>query len=128
MMNGRLDFIEEVANWNEVRSNKGYVSSLEYAMLDEELEEFMEAGITGDKVGQADALADILVVAAGGLYKLCGGNIGKVQDILLAVTAANNTKSSEKNKYGKITKPDDFIGPEDMIREILDADVEEYLC
>ncbi len=127
MMNGRLDFIEEVANWNEVRNNTAYVSSLEYAMLDEELEEFMEAGITGDKVGQADALADILVVAAGGLYKLCGGNVGKVHDVLLAVTAANNTKSSEKNEYGKITKPDNFVGPEDMIREILDADPEEYL-
>ena len=126
-MDNRIDFIEEVANWNEVRSNTGYVSSLEYAMLDEELEEFMEAGISGDKVGQADALADILVVAAGGLYKLCGGSVGKVQDILLAVTAANNTKSSQKNEYGKITKPDDFVGPEDMIRDLLDPDIEECM-
>ena len=122
MMNGRLDFIEEVANWNEVRSNTGYVSSLEYAMLDEELEEFMEAGITGNYVDQADALADILVVAAGGLWKLCGNDIDKVQDILLAVTAANNTKSSEKDINGKITKPANFVGPESMIKEILDSE------
>ena len=121
MMDGRVDFIEEVGNWNIVRDNLRYSPSLEYSMLDEELNEYMEAGITGDVVGQADALADILVVAAGGLVKLCKGNIDKVQDILLAVTAANNLKPEEKVD-GKIIKGDKYIAPEPMIKEILDED------
>lgn len=119
MMDGRKDFIEEVAEWNTVRDNLNYSPSLEYSMLDEELEEYMEAGVTGDIVGQADALADILVVAAGGLAKLCGGDIDKVQDILLVVTAANNLKLEEKIE-GKIQKGPNWIAPEPLIREILE--------
>jgi len=119
MMDGRLDFVEEVCMWNIERSNLRYSPSLEYSMLDEEVEEYMEAGISGDIVGQADALADTAVVAIGGLVKLCDGDIEKVQDILLAVTAANNTKSTEKNEDGKIVKPEGFVGPEGMIEDIL---------
>ena len=114
-------FIEEVAEWNIVRSNLTYSPSLEYSMLDEELNEYMEAGITGDIVGQADALADILVVAAGALTKLCKGNRNKVNDILLAVTTANNLKPEEKVN-GKIIKGDKYIAPEPMIERILDED------
>ena len=114
-------WVDEVQIWNEVRDNLRYTSSLEYAMLDEELNEYMEAAITGDKVGEADALADILVVATGALYKLCEGDAFKFDDIMLAVTAANNTKSDAKNEAGKITKPDDFVGPEEMIGAILDV-------
>ena len=114
-----IEWVQEVQDWNAVRDNLRYTSSLEYAMLDEELEEFMEAAITGDKVGEADALADILVVATGALFKLCEGDPYKFDDIMLAVTAANNTKSSEKNEQGKITKPADFVGPESMIEGIL---------
>ena len=112
-------WVEEIQKWNEDRDNLMYSPSLEYSMLDEELEEYMEAGITGDKVGEADALADIIVVAVGALYKLVEGDPYKFDDIMLAVTAANNTKSDKKNKEGKITKPDDFVGPEDMIRRVL---------
>jgi len=123
MMDGRLNFTEEVYDWNITRENLRYSPSLEYSMLDEELNEYMEAGIIGDIVGEADALADIAVVALGGLIKLCGGNKGAAEDILLAVTAANNTKASKKNADGKITKPDNFVGPESMIKEILDIEV-----
>ena len=112
-------WVGEVQDWNEVRDNLRYSPSLEYSMLDEELGEYMEAGITDDRVGQADALADILVVATGALYKLCEGDPYKFDDIMLAVTAANNTKSAEKNAEGKITKPDNFVGPESMIEGIL---------
>ena len=120
MMDGRLDFVTEVSEWNITRENLRYSPSLEYSMLDEELNEYMKAGITDDTVGQADALGDIAVVAIGGLIKLCDGDIDKVQDILLVITAANNTKSSTKNDAGKITKPDNFVGPEGMIEDILD--------
>ena len=114
------DFINEVAMWNEERDNLRYSPSLEYSMLDEELAEYLEAGITGDEIGQADALADIAVVAIGGLFKLCKGDLEAMHLILTAVTAANNTKANKKNEEGKITKPDNFIGPEGMIKRILD--------
>ena len=113
--------IEEIMMWNEERDNLRYTSSLEYAMMDEELEEFLVAGTSGDWVGQADALADMIVVSVGGLYKLCGGDKQKFEDIMLAVTAANNTKSATKNEDGKITKPDDFVGPEEWIGKILEC-------
>ena len=114
-----LTWVQEVQDWNETRDNLRYTSSLEYAMLDEELNEYMEAALTGDKVGSADALADILVVAVGGLYKLCDGDKYKFDDIMLAVTTANNTKSDTKDANGKITKPENFTGPEETIGSIL---------
>lgn len=46
-------------------------------------------------------------------------NEQKVKDILLAVSAANNLKGSSK-VGGKVTKPKDFKGPEEMIRRILE--------
>ena len=119
MMDSRLDFVTEVAEWNINRDNLMYSPSLEYSMLDEELEEFMEGGITGDTINQAKELADIAVVAIGGLTKLCGGDLEKIQDILLAVTSCNNLKPTEKVD-GKIIKGDKYVSPEDMIEDILD--------
>ena len=113
------DLVNEVCMWNEERDNLHYNNSLEYSMLDEEVEEYYAASMVQSEVGQADALADIAVVAIGGLFKLCGGDLQKVHDILIAVTAANNSKSSTKNSEGKITKPKDFVGPEVMISKIL---------
>ena len=112
------NWIKEVQDWNEVRDNLRYSESLEYSMLDEELGEYMEAGITGDRVGQADALGDILVVATGALYKLCEGDAGKFDDIMLAITAANNLKPEDKVN-GKIIKGDKYITPEPIIEAIL---------
>jgi len=119
MMNGRVDFVEEVCNWNIVRDNLSYSPSLEYSMLDEEIGEYMEGGITGDTVNQAKELADVAVVAIGGLIKLCAGDIDKVQDILLLVTAANNLKLEEKIE-GKIQKGPNWLSPEPAISEVLE--------
>jgi len=33
----------------------------------------------------------------------------------------NNKKSSEKNEFGKIIKPKDFVGPEKELQELLDS-------
>ena len=112
--------LDEMMDWNIVRDNLRYSPSLEYSMLDEELNEYMEAGITGDTVGQADALGDLIVVATGGLIKLCGGDKQKVSDILLAITAANNLKPEEKVN-GKIIKGDKYVAPEPMIESILNV-------
>ena len=115
------NFVENVCRWNIERDNLNYSRSLEYSMLDEEVNEFLVAGLADDEVAMADALADTAVVAIGGLIKLCKGDLEKVDDILLAVTAANDTKSNTKNEQGKITKPEWFIGPEEMIGKILNG-------
>ncbi|MBD3841940.1 MAG: hypothetical protein IE909_08655 [Campylobacterales bacterium] len=112
----RSNFVEEVCDWNEARYNVDYDKNLEYRMLTEELLEYFNAK---NIVDEADALADLCFVAIGSLYKLCGSDKTKVDDILLAVTSANNMKSSNKVN-GKITKPANFIGPEDMIKKILE--------
>ena len=41
---------------------------------------------------------------------------------MTAVTAANNTKSKEKDSNGKITKPKNFEGPEKMIAKIIHSE------
>ena len=115
----KCDFVDEVCMWNEERDNLLYIPDLEYKMLLEELMEYREAVLDINKIDQADALADIAVVALGGLFKLCDGDLEDVHLILTAVTAANNTKSSTKNAEGKITKPANFVGPEGIIRRIL---------
>jgi hypothetical protein len=115
----KCDFVDEVCMWNEERDNLVYLPALEYTMLAEELLEYKEAVYSNHRVDQADALADLAVVALGGLFKLCNGDLEDVHLILTAVTAANNTKSSTKNAEGKITKPANFVGPEGMIRRIL---------
>jgi predicted HAD superfamily Cof-like phosphohydrolase len=111
--------LEEIMNWNEERGNTTYSCVREGSMIQEELEELGAAYRGGDIVDEADALGDIIFVAVGSLYKLCGGDKDKVYDILLAITAANNLKSSTKDSNGKITKPKDFVGPEEMIRKVL---------
>jgi predicted HAD superfamily Cof-like phosphohydrolase len=112
--------LDEIMMWNEERDNLDYSCVREGCMLQEEVEELGQAYRQGDIVGEADAYADIIVVATGALFKLCGGDREKFYDIMLAVTAANNTKSSTKNEYGKITKPNNFVGPEPMIKRVLE--------
>jgi len=117
-----FNLIGRVAEWNTTRDNLLYSPSLEYSMLDEELEEFMEAGQAKDKVAEADALGDLAWVAIGGLVKLCNGDTTKVKAIFRAIADANDTKSKSKNEQGKITKPKDFKGPEAAIKAILSWD------
>jgi hypothetical protein len=119
MSRTKKNFVEAIQDWNTTRDNLRYSPSLEYSMLDEELNEYMEAGIAVNEVDQADALGDIIVVAIGSLFKLCEGDKDKFNRIMLAITDANDTKSATKNEVGKITKPDDFVGPEKEIERIL---------
>ncbi len=110
-----MDLIYEIAQWNNDRDNVFYDKKLEYRMLLEELDEYLGAKT---KVDQADALADIIFVAIGSLFKLTGDS-DKAEDIMNVVCAANNQKGKTKDKDGKITKPIDFVSPEEMIEEIL---------
>ena len=113
--------LDEIMDWNEERGNTDYSCIREGAMIEEELHELGDAYRNGTIVDEADALADIIFVAVGSLYKLCGADKQKVNDILIAVTAANNLKTQTKDADGKIIKPSDFIGPEEMIEAILNA-------
>ena len=113
-----FDVISNVCSWNMDRDNEYYDKYGEYMMLFEELDEYATAQT---KVDQADALADIIFVAIGSLYKLTGST-QKVHDIMLAVCAANDLKGMLKDENGKIMKPGDFEGPEVMIDKILRED------
>lgn len=115
-----INLINRVADWNYTRQNIKYNSELEYIMLEEELDEFYEAHLGNDAVSQADALADIVFVALGSLYKLTGDH-HKVEEIMEAVCNANDQKGTKKNKKGKIMKEKDFIPPEVSIKRILRA-------
>jgi len=107
--------VQRVCDWNYVRDNVQYDEELEYSMLSEELEEY---GVARDLVDHADALADIIFVAVGSLYKITH-SAEAVKEILDIVCTANDAKGTKKNDAGKVTKPEDFIGPELAIEGIL---------
>lgn len=108
--------IENICEWNETRGlTDGPIDvSLEYAMIKEELLELL---IADTRVDVADALADIIFVAVGSLYKLTK-DVNKTKDILMVVQAANDTKTND-TLGGKITKPEGFVGPESLIEVII---------
>lgn len=147
--------VNSICKWNEVRGNREFDGSLEYSMLNEELQEYAlaylktindkfpegtldfnddgeltkesaeevseymlsEEGTAYYRVNQLDALADLIFVAVGSMYKILG-SADLVESVLDAVVAANNKKGTQKNLEGKVQKPADFIGPEEDIKEI----------
>lgn len=112
----KYDILDEICMWNEERGLTEFDINLEDDMLREELTEFL---LASNDVDRADALGDLIIVAVGSLFKLTGGNSKKVEDILMAITSANNLKGTTKNSAGKITKPANFVGPEWLIEQIL---------
>lgn len=110
------NIIREVCIWNYVRENVEFNKRVEEEMLQEEVEELYKATTPTDI---ADALADIIFVAVGSLYKFTEGSELKLMAIMDAVIQANHRKGTEKIN-GKIVKPTDFVGPEDTIRSILE--------
>jgi predicted HAD superfamily Cof-like phosphohydrolase len=115
MEESKFDLVLEIAEWNEQRLNTEYNKKLEYRMLLEEVDEYLGAKTYVD---QADAIADIIFVAIGSMYKLTG-DVDMVYDIMNVVCAANNQKGKAKDADGKIKKPMGFVPPEEMIEKIL---------
>ena len=115
--------INDISTWNYVRRNRNFDKKLEYNMIVEEIQEFYEAETDVD---MADALADIIFVAVGSLYKLTGDSF-KAESIMAAVLKANYEKGAKKDMNGKTVKPSDFVGPEAKIAEILDSRWASYL-
>ena len=118
-----MGMINEISTWNYIRGNRNFREKLEYSMLAEELQEFLEADTDVDK---ADALADLIFVAVGSLYKLTGDTY-KAEAIMAEVIKANFRKGATKNEFGKIIKPDDFVGPEVEIAKVLSSKWESYV-
>lgn len=93
--------------------------SMEYCIersrfLHEELDEFTTAAATGDIVGVADALADLIYVALGTAYKM-GLPFDQIWE---AVQAANMRKVPGQTKRGNkvdAMKPEGWVGPEAAI-------------
>lgn len=83
-------------------------------------EEFLEDW----KVNQLDALCDVIFVAVGSMSKLLKDK-ELVAKALIEVITANEQKSKTKNVEGKITKPANFVGPEEELRYII-RDSYEY--
>lgn len=86
------------------------------ATLDKELSGYED--ITD--VDRLDKACDAVVFAVGSMAKL-GLNPNQITRALNAVMNSNLAKlSMPKDSYGKLTKPDDFIGPESKLQKILD--------
>lgn len=112
--------IERTIKWNTVRGNSPNTLDyeLEINMLQEELNEFIDAVKANDRVAMFDALLDLDFVRIGTLGKM-GINPTMQVDGYEAVLRANESKSATKNAQGKITKPTDFVGPEAELERIL---------
>lgn len=110
--------LERTLKWNTDRGNTPDTLDwkLEIDMLQEELDELKEATTSVDRF---DALLDLKFVLQGTLGKT-GLSPAQIVDGYEAVLQANESKSATKNADGKITKPDDFVGPESLLQVIID--------
>lgn len=123
-MSSTSDMLRDIADFHELilgvnASPQPSLVSQEYCLermrfMHEELTEFGEASSTGDIVGVADALADIVYVALGTAYKMGL----PFDDIWRAVQYANMQKVKGVTKRGNAidaVKPAGWVGPEAAI-------------
>ena len=86
--------------------------------LNEEVEEFTTTGMSGDMVGVADALADIVYVALGTAWQM-GIPFQAIWDV---VHSANMKKvrgiTKRGNKHDAV-KPEGWVGPEQAIAALI---------
>ena len=89
-----------------------------FRFMSEEIEEFVDAGIKGDMVGVADALADVIYVALGTAYQM-GLPFQAIWD---HVHRANMRKVRGETKRGNsidARKPEGWVSPEAGIAAII---------
>lgn len=76
--------------------------------------------IVGSDVERLDKACDSVVFAVGSMAKL-GLSPEQITRALNIVMHANFSKlAMPKDSFGKLMKPDNFVGPEDKLQEILD--------
>lgn len=123
-MSSTSDMLRDIADFHELilgvnAAPQPSLVSQEYCLermrfMHEELTEFVEASSTGDIVGVADALADIVYVALGTAYQMGL----PFDDIWRAVQYANMQKIKGVTKRGNAidaVKPAGWVGPEAAI-------------
>lgn len=98
--------------------------------LHEEIDEFVEAAIEDDMVGMVDAIMDGLYFGLGVLHKM-GISESKANRIFDVIHQANMKKTFGTNKKrdtgaADAVKPEDWISPERLIKEILDEQETEH--
>jgi len=111
--------VRRIVNWNFARYEQIMNVALTNELLKEEVREFNEATTPVDTL---DALADIVYVAIGAMWKM-GLSPGQIHDSLLAVCDANDTKSVSKTHHAvkaNVDKGASFVPPEARLQEILD--------
>lgn len=89
-----------------------------FRFMQEELDEYLEAGFKGDIVGAADGLADIVYVALGTMH-IMGLPTAEIWN---AVQKANMTKERGMTKRGNAFdafKPPGWVGPEQEIAKAI---------
>ena len=104
-----MDILQLVFQWNAERNNTTYDRTLEVKMLIEELQEYVEAETD---VEELDAIADLLIVAAGTLFKFSEKHGIEPLEALRIVCNANDAKGTDKDSHGKIRKPNWFSKPD----------------
>ena len=126
------DLVSDIVDFNEIvlgikQRKPNLLSTNEYQIsvncLNEEIKEFNHAHINDDLVGCIDAMIDNLYFTVGVLYKL-GLKPDQIKQCFAAVHLANMTKNKGQNAKratgaADAVKPEGWIGPEEMIKEII---------
>ena len=86
--------------------------------LAEELEEYATAGLAGDMVGVADALADIVYVALGTAWTM-GIPFQAVWDVVHAANMRKVRGITKRGNKNDAVKPPGWVAPEPAIAAIL---------
>ena len=92
--------------------------------LSEELEEFATAGMAGDMVGVADALADIVYVALGTAWQM-GIPFQAVWDVVHSANMKKVRGITKRGNKNDAAKPEGWQSPEPAIAAILLRKIDE---
>lgn len=98
-----MTIFEQIKEWNKERLllDKKYNHKAEYNMLDEELGEFILGHAMKSEHEMVDALADIIVIAAGSIYKL-GYDTDKVMvEVLKEINSRSGVINENTGKWEK---------------------------
>jgi predicted HAD superfamily Cof-like phosphohydrolase len=110
--------IEEICNWNKDRGLTEFDGALEFEMLAEELQEFVQAGAKTlqDKFGKLSE--EEVHERAEEIQQYAHSFEGQLEhDVNMADALGDIIFVA--NDSGKIVKPDGFVGPEETIKRII---------
>lgn len=113
-------FVERIVDWYELRTEQKQCHPLTCTLLAEEMEEF---ALAVKDVDRLDALADIIFVAVGAMWKI-GLSKNQIVTAMHIVCDANDTKAKDKfsaiDKYSSKGKGPNFVAPEPQLEALLD--------